>query len=314
MLLDEKEVEALRKGAFRLDCLEMKLERKTPDASYAGAGQVYQDEDGRLALRMLIPGNRQFGSGRAYPVGDIIPEAAYFTLTAKDMRGRTWTAGWVLPSFEHSAPGGGSFATGLLRDLTTTDELPPGRNLPDSLRLIYFDDLEFPANARTSLVATSPGSRREQGCWNSADFEVAGMRFVLTREADQSTVVATAGPDSFPPLFRERVTEALQFVLEALPTEALVRQVTGRTETVALTGEPPERLRPHLTRAIPLNFVGARKPHRCCSGPISPIFWATRVPLPTRSQPNGRGCSGEAPGIVRPRSYFSPSGWRRCSP
>src|SRR5215210_5457423 len=111
MLVNDDEITALRAGEFELHCLEMRLERKSADERcvISGPGRIAQLPDGQLGLTVYAPEQFELGfSYLAWPAGQVIPEDAYFALTATDIYGRQWTSHHILPHVTRSGPQRGS--------------------------------------------------------------------------------------------------------------------------------------------------------------------------------------------------------------
>ena len=255
-MLSSAELSALRKGFFELDCPWMVLQRsrESDTARLEGPGTITWSE-GKLSFKLYaVKGHKNFPDfwgepGISVQPGELIPEEAYYSLTAKDWKGRQWNASHILPRL---TMGEGTVVRGSIRELEQTEPWE-GNEATHYLSFEVLHDLDFPCNDHTLTFKRSGTDSKERpvgGRFNLARFTVGPHQFVLSKEEGYAKIEAKLSRNASCPAAALRIIEALQFVL-AQPVkwtvmyERLGNSLTTRVRPVTKT-VPRGRLNPPI--------------------------------------------------------------------
>src|SRR4028118_2353492 len=93
----DAEVEALRRGAWEIDCPRIAMKRRGgagAPASLSGAGFIRQTSDRQLFFKLYPARSKNMAEpdlGAMFvEAGDAVPDEAYYDLVATDTYGRRW--------------------------------------------------------------------------------------------------------------------------------------------------------------------------------------------------------------------------------
>ncbi|CAN5905935.1 hypothetical protein BH23GEM7_BH23GEM7_01620 [soil metagenome] len=227
------EIEDLKRGTWFVDCPHLELRpRSGSSLVFRGPGALQQDEDGQIAYKIYVESSvnserlRDDGYG---PAGTIIPETAYFDLTAVDMKGREWRSNRILLESRRSGPSGGPVVGGSVEEISCEGELPASISAAgSSLSFTIFDKIKIPTNAHTSEHRYIAGWSRSRNFGVDAwRFRAVGMSFLLSNDRkDRLQVHVASNEVELPRYFDTRVLESLFFILG----RPLVPTITRRRE------------------------------------------------------------------------------------
>ncbi len=261
-ILSEAEIEAIRHRSWRIDCPSMTLQsHKSQQAtSYSGPGWIAISEDGRLSFQLYA--SKETGSARLSdslgPAGQIIPDEAYYDLSAQDEGGRVWRSERFLPTTSTTASGD-TIVRGYLYDMSSESEFPPGPRLPSgSLNYWLFDDIEIPTNATTSVrKSIARGQLRARALMRNAwRFRSRKIGFVVVKEADDMLTIRASLRDSEPQeCLPSLVMEAFQFVLGQPMQWTVMRLRRGTAFRTTICSRQPLSLKGRFHPPLPLEFV-----------------------------------------------------------
>ena len=216
-MLSSEELSALRKGFFELDCPWMVLQRSRESnaARLEGPGTITWSE-GELSFKLYaVEGHKNFSDlwrELAAQPGELVPEDAYYSLTAKDWKGRQWNASHILPSI---TMGEGTVVRGSIRELEHTEPMQ-STAAGHHLSFQVFHELDFPCTDYTLTFQRSRTDEKEQFVGfrlNLAKFAAGPHHFLLAKEEGYARVEAALSPDAKCPAAALRIVEAIQFVL-----------------------------------------------------------------------------------------------------
>jgi len=204
------------RGSLTIDCVEIELVSNGPDSVvYRGPGSIWQTDDGRLTLKLYC--SNQVGYAEiqkavgSYTTGEIVPDSAFFSLLAVDIKGQSWSGARILPSFSRGEKG--TVISADLQDLSTEAELPYTAS-PARMLLGFDQCVDFPSNATTEVETTVAGEPYgTSASLNVARFSACGYEFTLQDEEGWLVLELLSSGDIFPNSLDIRVSEALQFVL-----------------------------------------------------------------------------------------------------
>lgn len=191
-----------------------------------------------------------FEEVRDTPAGALLPEDSYYTLEAVDSRGRRWVAKRLRPKITSTATGHpiAEAQISSLQTMTDIRQSPGGR----SLTLYILEDVEIPTNdivrEETSVAG---GTKREKGYRRDAwKFRACKIDFLLVRRRPKELEVQADTDIEATSFLRERITEALQFLLgRPVPWSISLEASSGKlvTEIRSRAWLPPNaRHRPPL--------------------------------------------------------------------
>jgi hypothetical protein len=226
MSLSEKEIKALEKNEFELDCPSISLRNKSAGETFRGSGSIRRSPDGWLLLRMYArnASKRNFPFERSGKSGELIAEREYYSLSALDSHGRSWKCDRMLPRTDQvSSPESRILITGQVPELRSSSAWVRCRSIlalsdrgvaprRSYMKMLFFHELRYPANTRTRSTVRVAGRVRSESINDAAKFRAAGYSFLLTKDGN-STCLEIAGNDvPFTKYFEVRVVEALQFI------------------------------------------------------------------------------------------------------
>jgi hypothetical protein len=238
MRSSEKDVAVdARRSELDLDCLAMELRQNGVGGRlYRGPGRIYQGSDGNLQFRLYATAGdegagsvtehfRLQASGGAakpspvrelalIPAGQLIEDAYYYTLTARDLFGREWVAEGILPNLSHSHRAHEKVVLhGRLWSMKAevpASPLDPGWHRLD---LVLYERVKLPANASSQVHRSIAGlSRSLLDSYDVVEVNAAGFDFLIYQEGAVCLIeVYRQGP--LPDHLRPRVIESLLFAL-----------------------------------------------------------------------------------------------------
>ena len=265
---NEEVLDRLLFGAKEIDCPKMELARASvaKPCVFAGPGYIRRDEDGPLLFKIYpadLPDGFKFqdewtGSSAA---GRLIEKSRYYTLTATDYVGQTWSSDFILPGFT-TGPSG-VMVHGNVRELRSEKTMTYSYD-SRFFRLLFLEDTDIPCNAATQTTVARAGEENAfpSISLNLATFSSCGFDFVLQREAGELVVEVKSGND-MPPQLESRVIESLEFVLARSLHCRISEKVVGSSSTIRVTAA--RKMSPHTTTPPPLhlNAVQAHSPLNC---------------------------------------------------
>src|SRR5437588_499611 len=100
------EIEALRAGTLEIDCRDIKLVQDTPanPKTYLGPGVIKQSKSGDIIFKVYVTSVRNTDAACdlkhriGLQAGTIVVPEEYYTLSALDYHGRTWSAANIVPN------------------------------------------------------------------------------------------------------------------------------------------------------------------------------------------------------------------------
>jgi hypothetical protein len=207
-----KEIIALKKGDFEIDCSEIVLTQNTSERPkrYRGPGTIRQDEQGNLVFKIFATSYdntspaQEFASFLSAKSGQIYKVEDFYTFAATDYDGRNWVADRVLPYISWHGDGvlvSGASETMSLRGLFLGDQTKE----ENYLRMHFFTQADIPCTHHKNFGSEITDS-------NFVAYDALNCHFEISRFADEFVVEVSAA-DALPPFFDSRILETLQFVL-----------------------------------------------------------------------------------------------------
>lgn len=216
MRLHTRELGDFVKGSLVIDCAEMVLASNGPNpVVYEGCGSIWRTGDGGLTLKLhcsrRVDITEIHEAIESYTAGEIVPDSAFFSLRAVDIKGQVWSGTHILPDFSSGELG--TVISADLRNLSTQRELQ--HSTSRAHMLLGFDrPVQFPYNAVTKVETTVAGERGGTSVsLNVARFSACDYEFTLQNEEGWLVLDVLASGDAFPSSLDIRICEALQFVL-----------------------------------------------------------------------------------------------------
>lgn len=158
-LIDAREITALQKGRFKLDCPEMRLVRSSSASrrAFIGAGSILQDSNYQLTFVLhstdtysadqVIEDFRRLSSGQ---LGEIISDEDHYELVATDVKGREWRSEDILPDIRQNRDDKLTTCSGKLYQINSTVPAPTNtENLERSIKIFVGNSFRFPLNHST---------------------------------------------------------------------------------------------------------------------------------------------------------------------
>ena len=158
-LLDAREITALQKGRFKLDCPEMRLVRSSSESrrAFIGAGSILQDSNYQLTFVLhstdtysadqVIEDFMRLSSGQ---LGEIISDEDHYELVATDIKGREWRSEDILPDIRQNRDDKLTTCSGKLEQINSTVPTPTNtENLGKSIKIFISNSFRFPLNHST---------------------------------------------------------------------------------------------------------------------------------------------------------------------
>jgi hypothetical protein len=246
MMLDQDELDAIFEGRWVIDCPVMRLSAAHGEGGILeGAGYIEQAEGYQLRFKLISAQQARYPF-RPEPTqaGQLYAPEEYWKLTAKDIRGRDWTADRILPAVLHDE---GMVATGALRDLTSTT---PESNAEDrhTIKLWFLGDFEVTCNQIERVTTEVEGEEpRLSGQWNQGKFALGQRELLFKKDKEWLFLEIIDSARSFQPFYTDRIEESLEFVM-GRPTEACVLLRNELLCTLQIRSVPPA---PHDDKAKP---------------------------------------------------------------
>jgi hypothetical protein len=261
----ENEIDDLKHGSWFIDCARLELKQRGPKGIiYFGPGCLRQDAEKQLVYKIYAtcPDDLEtLWHNDLGVAGSVVPEHAFYDLTASDSKGREWHSERILPGATNWGDSKELVVEGRVDSLICRGEIPEEiRANGCSLSYDVFDSVKIPTNARTSehrhVAGWSRSHRYDLDSWR---FRAAGLRFLLSnsRTVHLQIHVATDSRD-FPLYLEERVLEALFFVLGHPLYPTITHQRIGQQTRCTLSSH-----RSHLfgvRHKPPLNIIHLSHP------------------------------------------------------
>ena len=266
--LSNSEISDLGNLSWKVECHTMVLERKSlSPEKFFGPGMIYQAENGTLHFKLyVIREKRQPKMSQRLKAGQLIPDSAYFDLSATDSNGRTWKSKRIFLSRDYFIFGDTTVIDHQLFEISCTRRVPK-KNITfknDALSIWVFEDFEIPCNEltvkRTSIARKQAGYSGKLNAWK---FRTLGINFLLVKHDEKYlTVRASTKLGNYPLLLEERALEALQFILgKPIPWTALKIQ-KKQTISIKISSKQQARGKPRLLPPLPVGPItepGKRK-------------------------------------------------------
>lgn len=260
--LSNDELAVLRQGKFELHCLQMRLKQLSNEGRvFSGPGVIKQAADGQLQFTLyakeMVPLDELITGMPDIQPGQIMPEHVFFQLSAKDFNGREWTSNRVFPS-KHTVQGG-TLCTGELVEITHK----ANRQAPTKHNHIYlevYDDIEIPANTRSTVTKTIAGQELSSSSLNVLRFDTDNYELILQKEANSLQITTFAKGMQLEDYFEMRLAEALQFVVARPIFWSVMQKRTSKSWEIRIRGsrstelrsriEPPLSISPDATESF----------------------------------------------------------------
>lgn len=247
----EKLLEKVRNKSFCLDCLSISLQPNWDSGvpPVTGPGEIRLNAEQQLVMKMFashMPPRYQTETGQ------LVPNEAYFRLTAIDKHGLEWTCNQVLPDWECHASQQQCVATADIWELQHVDADTVSPAEVSEVTLVTFDDVLVPANARTETVITSPAGVSKQSIANLAEADVEGLHIII--ENLPAGISARITGEQVPDNIELRLAEALQFALARTLRWHFIHSRQGSAEILRIRSRFRGPERPGLLP--PLQFLG----------------------------------------------------------
>lgn len=160
MHINDESLNNILKNNYSIDYITITLTKAASDSPvvYTGPGTIYQDRDGILRLKMYHafkeePYKEMFSTKASVAPGKILGEEHYFSLSAVDMAGNTWTSKRILLSEHISIPAAGKIIECSLKEITNCDERSPHSDKSKShLEIFVNGKHDIPANKKEILL------------------------------------------------------------------------------------------------------------------------------------------------------------------
>jgi hypothetical protein len=237
----DDEIDDLKHGSWVIDCARLELRQRGPKGTtYSGPGSLRQDAERQLVYKIYSTGSDDFQTlwhNDLGVAGSVVPEYAFYDLTATDSKGREWHSERILLGERNWGDSKELVVEGRVDSLSCWGEIPEEiRANGCSLSYDVFDPVRIPTNARTSehrhVAGWSRSHRYDLDSWR---FRAAGLRFLLSngRNDRLQIHVATDSAD-LPPFIEGRVLEALFFVLGHPLYPTITQQRIGQQTSCTL--------------------------------------------------------------------------------
>jgi len=256
----DDEIDDLKHGSWLIDCARLELKQRRPNGTtYSGPGSLRQDAERQLVYKIYAtcPGDFQtFWHNDLGVAGSVVPEHAFYDLTATDSKGREWKSERILPGVNNWRDSKELVVEGRVDSLSCWSEITEEiRANGCSLSYDVFDPVRIPTNARTSehrhVAGWSRSHRYDLDAWR---FRAAGLRFLLSNSrTDRLQIHVATDSGDFPLYLEERVLEALFFVLGHPLYPTITSQRIGQQTSCTLSSH-----RSHLfglRHKPPLNII-----------------------------------------------------------
>lgn len=227
-----RDVGELRKGDWRLECLEISLSNGDEEqpVEYSGPGEIRSTTDGGLELVLY---DRQTENDpkdlfQFPPPGSWTTSADLFELRAIDLVGREWRASHVRPDTSATIGRPGAVVRADLHQVSS--ESHPKHDSPDWLSVEFFQDVKVPANVAT-VVRMSEGDKEWIGGMHRNVWRFScGDDELELRRAEWGFRLSLKGPSVLEAGIDTRVEEAVWFTLGQPLTADVIHYRRGPVE------------------------------------------------------------------------------------
>lgn len=216
--LSEPELESLKHSMWEIDCSQVTVKSRSPQnlSMFDGPGFLKQIASHQLTFKFYASAQSQSHINRNLQLGETIPDEAYYDLTAVDYKGRLWRCERILIDINKSASGE-FIVQGSIPKIIWEGEIPQYVECRGSrLEIRVFDDINIPCNERTltkKSIARGVQSSKSMSR-NIWKFRCCKLDFLLVKEDKKLlSINIVSNEENVSEYFRERVLEALQFIL-----------------------------------------------------------------------------------------------------
>jgi hypothetical protein len=245
--LSETELESLKHSLWEIDCPRVTVESCSSQTpwQFSGSGFVKQIANYQLTFKFYVQQEeqtphegyyRQAAIDDGIKLGEIIPETAYYDLTALDYQGRVWRSERILIKIDRCASGD-FIVQGTILKIVCEGEIPEEIECKGSrLEIRVFDNIEIPCNDKTFISKSVAGGVQSRSIsHNIWKFECCKLNFLLTREDSKLLTINVISEDEdASEHLGTRILEALQFILGYPINWTTSYQRRGRKITVTL--------------------------------------------------------------------------------
>jgi len=245
-VLASKELEALAKGRWQLDCPEIILSDKKGQVQVAAHGRISNNKPGKLTLTLFV--DRRSGDGFVPNSDELLPDLpGLLTLKALDVEGRIWTADLVLVHRTwHTGVSPFWSLTATCEELrANTSLIREDTSWPAELRknvhysFFFVNRIEFPVNNVTKQTREVAGTVVSNSNTNNvAIFDACGHSFCMEAQGEVTCLSVSTHADRVPAFFEERIIESLQFVLTQWCEWSVLTWSHGNSEETRIRSIP----------------------------------------------------------------------------
>jgi hypothetical protein len=237
--LSESELECLKHSLWEIDCPQVTVKSRSTQnpCTFDGSGFLKQVNSHRLTFKFYASAQNQSHMNRNLRLGETIPDEAYYDLTAIDYKGRLWCCERILIDIKKSASGE-FIIQGSLPKIICEGEISESLECKGAhLEIRVFDDINIPCNEITliekSITRELPSSRSmSRNVWK---FNCCNLDFLLIKEDKKLLIInVISSEDSISMYLRERILEALQFILGYPINWAISFKRIGRMTEITL--------------------------------------------------------------------------------
>lgn len=241
-ILNEDELVAIRQRRFSIDCLRMTLKRPEGPDKFLGGGLIRQNDDGELEC-VIYDTMSSVDWKDIYPsvsAGEWLGKEHFWTLTAREVSGREWTAEWVDIDTSSHGDHAGVIIKGTFNEITHRSELIYSKA---GFRAYAPSTSRIPTNAITETSKTIAGREFKgfsRDLW-MIESNAAGKIIVTEPDEGIDVNVSCLSP-KLPDGFAARLEEGFTLVLST-PIYWIVEQAVSDNElTVTIRNQLQRRL------------------------------------------------------------------------
>jgi len=254
--ISAKEIADFRHGLWKVDCPKMVLRSWSSDkpAVLSGSGMIGQDLDQSLTFKLFASRSRNvapWGVYQSFVSGEVIPEQAYYDLSAIDLNGRSWTSKRILPDLNWPASGL-PVVDGYMDELATIARLrDTGLARGIHLTMHIFSRAKIPRNALTKGRTSIAGKVRSRfSALDAWKFRSCGLDFLIIKPDEEViTIEISSTSAQLPDYLEQRVVEALQFMLSRPIHWVILDKWERKTRTIVLSSQ---RVSDRTKRSYPI--------------------------------------------------------------
>lgn len=203
-----------------LDCHKVTLFKndKNEQHSYSGPGSIYQDNKGKLLLKLFTTDDkslkRLFGGSNKVKLGKIIPSSEYYKLKAIDMNGNEWESTYVRPLLHVASNPKNIVIIANLRAIKRVQKISIKFNKSEVI-LRLDKSIELPWGTYIEENTTMAKTENKEHLFNTfANFIIAPYEFIFQKDQDYlNLVIRSENKSKIPDYICVRIQEALEFVL-----------------------------------------------------------------------------------------------------